>query len=349
VNTLLTVLLALAIPAQNAETTASDDDALMRPTKHGIRMTPELSRAFSNAWLREETSDLELTEDEHRRLTEGLSKRLVELAHRRSATAQPFFEHLIETMMETGGRLDVERATEFGKRAAPMIPLSREFLQTTADEASRHLPPERLAEFERVVNRLQKRVDAWEKQMARWAEGGMQPGELPMQALESDAGSDEPDKSPAVRQAERRVRWQIRRLGTDDWGFWVTMVKSNMTFTEEQAARADAILARYLEESRAILTPEWQRRLRDNRLRHDLLNTIGQSGGPYGFRLEQEYEELARPIRELERRFHQEVLSLVTPEQRSAFMARVQEAAGAHGLKVEDVDATILMGEPAGS
>ena len=349
-TTLLTVLFALVLPAQTPGSATSDDDAIMRPTRHGIRMTPELSQAFASAWLQEEMRDLDLSEDEHRRLTAGLSERLMELSRRRGAVAQPFFEYLIETMMETGGRLDAERAKEFGRRAAPMVPLGREFLETTVDEARRHLTPERLAQFEQVVDRLQKRVDRWEQQMARWAEGGMQPGEMPLEALDEDVDTDGIPKSPAIRPAEQRVRWEMRRLGTSQWGFWVSLVKTTMEFTDEQAARADAILAKYLEESRRILTPEWQRRVRENRLRHQLLSVLKElADGPYAFRLEREYDELTRPIRELQRRLHQEVLSLATPEQRSAFMARVRETAAAHGLQAEDMDVTILLGEPAGS
>ena len=74
-------------------------DDVMRPTKHGIRLTPALARAVSRAWIGEAFENFTgtmLSEDQKAKLSETMARRMMEMGHKYGKQVGPFLELTIE-------------------------------------------------------------------------------------------------------------------------------------------------------------------------------------------------------------------------------------------------------------
>jgi hypothetical protein len=343
--TLLVLSLVLCVLPAEAPQASADAAELMRPTRYGIRMSPRMARGFASQWLRMQPPGFELTPQERNRLIDGLSGGIQRLAREHHGTLQPFFEYQWESWLMGGSKMAPEQAKQFGPLAQPVAPVMREFLEFARHEGQKRLPAEKATAFDRHIDRCQKAVDRWEQQMARWAQGGMMDREQPFDLLE-DLDVEDASESPRVRQARRQSREWFRTLGPPAWEHWLKAAKALFEFDAEQSARADAILEQYRERARSIMTPEWQQRARENRARRELRGQLWRArAGPYLFELEREYRELMRPMEELDNAFYQEVLALLTSQQRDAVVSELRDRFRQHGLIVEDADAPALLGE----
>lgn len=87
------------------------------------------------------------------------------------------------------------------------------------------------------------------------------------------------------------------------------------------------------------MTPQWRTRVLSNRLKQNLIDTSGEreSLEPWRYRLGTEYRELTEPVNKLADALRTEVVALATPEQRTAAVATVGQAAAKHGATAEEL------------
>jgi len=63
-----------------------------------------------------------------------------------------------------------------------------------------------------------------------------------------------------------------------------------------------------------------------------------ESPAPWLFHLDREYNEMAKPVLDMQKAFRRDVLGLVTREQREAVIAELREFADKHGMTAEEAD-----------
>lgn len=348
-------------PTEQAET--------MTPTKLGLRMTPRIARGMARNWIAEMTGHkmwfqgegkkIELSDEERSRLADAATRRIMRMSHEHAEQGQQFLETLIEAMVLGEGEVQPEHAAEFARRAKPLIPLSREFIEGFNDDCREVLGPEKMAELQEKIDLEKQKIDRFEERMKKWqagevAEGGENPFEDLEEPQETNAsgadGEEETEEEKQARenrearaQAERSARWQIREVGPARWARTLRMIQHFYKLEPEQVAEAEAILEKYRAQAEPIMTTAWEDKLFRNRVKHSLLWRLDElRDGPWEYHLRVEHEELTRPLQELGDAFESEVLALVTDEQRLAALERVRERAAKHGLTMTEADVRML-------
>jgi hypothetical protein len=141
------------------------------------------------------------------------------------------------------------------------------------------------------------------------------------------------------------VDWELRRVTSWDWSRFLAGTASLFKFDEAQRAKGEAILAEYRKKADAIQTPEWKARVRRNGTLVSLRWQVGEvPKAPWVYRMQQQYDEDLRPLKELGAAFYKEVLALVAPQQRADVLNDVREVLKKHGLEVKDLDMALLQG-----
>ena len=144
---------AAATPAGGAEGDAPRDQEVMRPTELGLRMTPRVARGLARNWVcelagmkmfgsGEDEKKIDLTDEQRSRMADAAARRLMQMAHENGKAGQQFLEGLFESMLLSGDdKIRREHATEFAKRAQPMVPLAREFMKGFSEDCRPMLRP----------------------------------------------------------------------------------------------------------------------------------------------------------------------------------------------------------------
>jgi hypothetical protein len=356
---LLITLMAIAATSPLGLAAGTDsaptDEQLMQPTAHGIRLTPEMARAFSAAWLGENLGEhVTLTEDEQVKLSGAAAKRYMNLSRMHEREGAELIEFAIENLLASKGKFTAEMSTEFARRAMPHIPWAREFIEGVRDDAGKLLPPAKAAQVRERLTRPLRALGAFDAMMQRWSQGQFKEGDRPFidsieqadKALGDQKSPQAAPQTPAMRRAQRVAGYQIRQIGPPSWREFLNGARRLFGFDAEQAAKAEKLLADYTAKAEAIMTPAWKSKLRQNRIRNSFQYTIPSDAlGPWLFHLEKEYNELQQPVQDLEADFRQHVLGLATDQQRASVLTKVQEAAAGLGL-TERIDAAAL-GLPA--
>ncbi len=326
---------------------------LMTPTRHGLRMTPDLARIFSRRWLQEDLGkDVSLNERQEDELSRRVADRLTDMAANHGEQASDLIEFSIESMLEMRGRaFTPEMSQQFAERTEGLLPVVRNFMQDFARDARPLLSDK---QWEQLKERLRgdfRRVDRLEEVMKRWADGDVKEGEDIFRTLaeidEEEGGSGAQGRSPrgrpALRRAHRRAEDDLRRLSPTNWAAYVQETSRFFEFTAEQTAEAGRILAEYRGRAEALMTASWRERCRENRMKYHLRWSLGREPlAPWIYHLEREYQELIAPVSELDHRFRDEVLALATDEQRAAGVQTLRERSEAHGMDLDDLDMQML-------
>ena len=338
----------ITVPLPAAELDAAEDEALMKPTRAGLRLTPALARGLAKYYVRDEVdSVISLQPGQKSRLSEAIARRMMRLAHENGPTIQAAGEHGLGLILEADNRFNPETGQAFAKHARPMLPVVREFLAGVADEAHSILTPEQFDQIQAKLNRESKELDRFDNKMKRWADGGAKKREN-LDDFEPEDGP-KPEREPddpshgRLQQAERWARWRLKRFGPPEWKRYVVGAKYFFKFDDEQSAEADQLLESATAEARAIMTPEWKNRWIRNRILdgfHHHLDNVPTA--PWRFHLNRERDKLTEPIEELGRKLREEVFALVASEQREAAMARLRTMAERHGMIVEESDTRVL-------
>ena len=183
--------------------------------------------------------------------------------------------------------------------------------------------------------------------MDRWVEGKMEKGEQPFDNLEQEDNPEEdqrePPKSKEMRKAEGTAAWEVRRLGPDEWKQFLNRARNFLNLDEEQYAKGQKLLKEYRDRAESLMTDEWKEQIRKNRIKHHFRRELkDQSIAPWIYHLDREYNELAKPVKELGSTFRREVMALATDQQRQDALAELQEFADKHGMTPDEMDSQTL-------
>ncbi len=325
-------------------------EEVMHPTDYGLRLTPELARALSHSIVANITHDNPVSPEQRSRLIEALGKRILQTARENEQQAQAAIEYTFETGMASEikhEKLTAESAREFSERLKPLVPALRELEEGVSNDFESILTPEQFKEFHSKLDKSKKDLDEFEARMDRWSKGeyneGEQPFSSPADNAQQGGSQDKKITSPEMQGAEQRADNILRNLAPSTWEYFVNSTCEYFKLDEKQAARARKILADYKAKADAIMTPEWKRKIRENRLKQFFRYQLpsGVVFAPWNWRLEYDFNEAVKPLNELGRAFRKEVLAIATPEQRDTALTEIRKKAMEQGLTAEDVD-TVL-------
>ncbi|MBN1490053.1 MAG: hypothetical protein JXA69_09060 [Phycisphaerae bacterium] len=323
----------------------------MRPTRQGLRLTPTLARAIGQIYTAEEIANItEVSEEQAAQMAEGIGRRWRKIVSDGGIELRDACEGCLAMLIESDGQFGPETSRVFAERVQPIVPAMRDFLDGLREDGRRVLTSDQYAELERKLRRDDHDLTRFENKMKRWADGGFKEGEAPrLDHFEPEDGppldaEQEVNHSRRLeRQARRVAEYQVNRIGPDEWARFLARAKSVFEFDDEQAAKADAILAEYREKAEVIMTSDWRACMLANRMRRRAYNFIhDQPVEPLRWRLDKEYQDASRPIDELGRAFRAAVLALATEPQRRSLLAKIEETATRHGWTLERGDAELL-------
>lgn len=353
----LIAMACMVSPLRAAEDEVAGGEQEMRPTRLGLQMTPRIARGFARHWLVEVfDSDSGLADEQRSRIADAAARRIMDANRQHGQAGQAFFENLCESMLLYHGRYTPELAAELAKHADPMIPVFRQLFQDVADDARPMLDPGQLEHLQAEIEKQTRMLDQFEAKMKRWAKGEMEDGEDiedlfdDLEPPETDDTTDEGEtdeetkqRREALKRAKRSAGWEMRRFGPKEWARFLFGAQYFFQFDEEQIAKGKALLDDYRGRAKEIMTEEWKRRVRRNRIQYHLRWRIRElANGPWMYHLEREYERDAAQIREMGHEFRKEVLALATDEQREAALAKIREQVERHGMTLEPMDEAIL-------
>jgi hypothetical protein len=325
-------------------------DDVMRPTKHGIRLTPALARAVSRAWIGEMVeNDMGgmLSEDQKAKLSETMARRMMEMGHKYGKQVGPFLELTIEQIGPGGFEVKPDKVKEFGRQAKETVPVWREFFGHMAEDFGPYLDERQKASLKEKQELIEKGIDRFEKRMDRWSNGDRKEKEEPFDDLDNleeekaKEGSEDgkSKKAPEMKSAERRAAWAMRRIDPMSWREFLSNVRNTFKLTDEQYAQGQAVLEKYTAKAREIMTPEWREKVRRNQIMQNMQDAWRkESPAPWLYHLTREYNELVKPLTEMEKAFRIEVLNLVTRDQREAVIRDLREFAAKHGMTDAEMD-----------
>ncbi len=325
-------------------------DDVMRPTKHGIRLTPGLARAVAKAWIGEMVENdigAMLSEDQKTRLSETMARRMMETGHKHGKQVGPFLELTLEHIGR--GKIDVkpEAVKEFGRRAKETVPAWRDFFGHMSEDFGPYLDEQQKASLKEKQDLILKGIDRFEQRMDRWSNGERKENEEPFDDLnnleEESAKEGSQDgagkKPPEMKAAERRAAWAMRRIDPVSWREFLNSVRDTFKLTEEQYAQGQELLGKYTAQAREVMTPGWREKVRKNQIMQNMRDTLRkESPAPWLYHLTREYNELVKPVSDLEKAFRTEVLNLVTRDQREAVIRDLRELAAKHGMTADEAD-----------
>lgn len=324
---------------------------IMRPTEQGLRMTPALARALSRSFVWQLSENSPLTDEQRSQLDESLARRLMETARTHQELAQQAAEYCLETIMakEMDRRpLTPETAREFAQRVRPMLPIVKEFVRGVAEDFGPVVDARQNQAIGEMLNEAIGELDKIEDRMVRWSNGEYKNGEDPFDNYAPNtqpaSGATAPPANAEMQQAEERMKWTMLALEPNTWERFIVTTGGFFKFDTDQNARARDILARYRARAGEVMTPEWERRLRENRLKSSFRDALSrtQPVAPWFFHLQHEFDLAVKPLSELGRAFRREVLALVTPEQQETALAGIRSRSVDHGLPEADSSDMLL-------
>ena len=335
-----------ADPSPNGgEDTSPPGEEVMRPTRRGLRLTPGLARAMAGAWAQERVwQGIDLTEEQERKVIEAAARRMLEIGHRNNGSGAAALEYLIEAMIATNGRFNAQISRELPDRIQPLVKSMRDFNDHIVEDVRPVLNEQQMEQFKARIEIEKRKVDRFERRLQNWREGRYQEGENPFDEFSVEEQiPGEPKLDPRLRDARRQAQWQMRQIGSWEWDRFLAGAAILFKFDAAQTAAGEALLAEYRKKADVIQTPEWKARVQKNRMLSHLQWQLGDVAvGPWRYRLDKEYAELTRPLKELTDQFYSGVLAIATPQQRAEAIDEVRRVATQHGLVVEEMDIGML-------
>lgn len=318
-----------------------------KPTALGIRFTPAMARAISLQVTRGMEPRYELEDDQVGEIRTIFQKHLMKLAHENAESGRDLIEMMLETMIENDGRFPRETAIRFAKKMKPLIPALNEFFAQTAAEIGRTMTIKQRLKLTKDMAGMTAGMVVFENRMKRWEEGKVgnnanpffdPADEDPAQAQpEPEDPNEHPDHRRARREVERSWEWEVNR--SRGWKRYVDQAIEYYGLDEAQSAAARAILKDCQERAKAIRTPDWRSRLKENRIAKRLSWRLGSKygQGPWMYQLDQEYEKLMKPLKDLGEELKRRIERLPTTSQRQAARDAARKVFGERGVKLEPV------------
>ncbi len=349
---------------QERMATPPPGEEIMRPTSRGVRLTPRMARGLAAGFLREEVENeagVDLPPELHERLSDRLAERMMEISAARSRDVGPFIELIYESMIGGRGKVPAATRREFARRARAALPAMRDFYDAVAGEVEPHVDAASQQALREVLDRAQRMMDRFDERMQQWSRQDAQAAGdeaededgNPFEGLqdEDQPSGGVPAASRELRQVRRQARWEISRLGPEEWSTFLAQAAELLGFDSQQRARGESILREHRGRAREIMTPQWRREVEDLAVRRRLLDSLEDKNlAPYRFHLDRRWQETTGPLKETGEAFRRDVLALATAEQRARLMADIGEKAGRHGMSAAELAAAsaILFGPSTG-
>ena len=342
-------------PGPPTEALPLPPEDVMRPTRHGFRLTPGTVKLGTRVWLQDGPfSDVGFDERQQADLSQKFSRRVMEAANRYGEPVRDFLESYIESSLGDGKNMAADAKQRFGQQGADLVPAMRDLIKDFARDTRPLLTDKQWETFKNDLRREFQNLDRMEKKLKRWSAGGARENESPdvledmdEEQTNPDANSANPNAPPratgALRDARRQADSDMRRMGYVGWKEFLMSAKAFFKFDDAQMARGEQLLAEYGRRAETIMTPQWRQKVRENRIKNNLRRSLNLEGlQPWVFHLESETKELMAPLKELENEFCDQVIALARPEQRDAAVAGLREGAAQHGLQFTELDTEIL-------
>jgi hypothetical protein len=340
------------VPAMLTEPVPPPPEDVMRPTRRGFRFTPGILQLGTRAWLREGPfADVDFDERQQAALSEKFSHRLMELSDREGEKVRELVETWLESVLTGSNKLTAEMKQRLGQQASDFVPAMRELVKDFARDARPLLTDGQWELFKEDLRQQFQNLERFEKKVQRWADGGAREDEtlddLDLEGEVTPEGAVQPGKggrpTRALLNARRQADSDVQKLMPGSWREFLLSAKAFFLLDDKQMAQGERLLADYRRRAEPIVTPQWRGQVRENRVKYNLRGSLNREGlGPWIFHLDNAYNELIAPLKELEKEFRDQVIALATPAQRDAAVAKLRQRAAEHGLQFGDLDAELL-------
>jgi hypothetical protein len=314
----------------------------MKATDIGVRFTPRMAQAVGSLFAREMKGQYELSDEQVNDVRQIISTRLMKTVSDNAVTGRDMIEMMMETVMENDGRFPKESAQQFATLAKPLIPAIHDLFRNTAGEIGKKMTVKQRLKFTADMAAATAGLAVFENRMKRWEEGKVGDGANPFwdpadnDPSKAEAANEDPNEKAEHRRARQRAERQMNwRLNCEEqWAGYIKKAAEFYDFDEAQNTSAKAILTDMTERAKAIMTPQWQESVRQNRIAQSLTwETPGSfSQGPWMFRLESQYEQLTKPLDDLTSELKRRIEGLPTSAQRAKAQEKIRQALTEKGL-----------------
>lgn len=348
---LIPALLLLTAPAARAEgeadeAAASDarpsDSAIQLPDV-GIRMTPGILNAMSNRFAAMMKNNLDLDEQQTTDIENIIKTHLGKLVNENAVVGRDAIEMMMESMIRNDGRFPKEDAVRFAKSVKPLLPAVRQYFTDTSGEIGKKLNFKQRLEFGTQMGAVMAGLGVFEQRMERWGDGQVGDNANPFwdpserDPARAEATVEDPNEHPEHRRARQEVeRWTDWELRIDDgWDDYLRRATAFYEFDDAQKSSAEYILKQMKDRASAIKTPEWNEKLKQNRIAKRLARRAGNDmgEGPIAFALDREYNKMRQPLLDLDAEFKKRIDELPTSKQRQAAQQRVRKFLSDRGME----------------
>ncbi len=324
-------------------TPSSDTDKYMRPTKLGIRLTPQMAGAMSGKFVEQMITRYDLDERQAEDIRAIISRQIMRFAHENEKTNQELIEYMMATMIEYDGRFPQDAAQKFATMAKPIIPALKDMFTQSGAEIGKKMTVGQRLKFTGDMAGAAAGVTIFESRMKRWEEGKIGDNANPFwdpadkDPSRAEPKPENPDEHPQHRRARMEVeRWTDWELRLDDqWAEYLNRAAEYYSFDESQRTAADGVLKQCKERVAAIKTSEWESEVKRNRIARRLTRMSGGDfrEGPVIFALDREYNKLRQPLVELDEEFKRRIDELPDSRQRAVAQQAARKMLADRGMK----------------
>lgn len=323
-------LVVLARPASPSEPV---ETPLESPSEYGFRLTPGVARGMAYEFT---TSLLVgrygLDRDKSEQATELVARRLLETAHKLDGPLQLLVERCLEEQLEAltqepwGGpgsalnHIPPAFRAEFAERLAPMMPAVRELAVNVTRDVRPMLPAAQQLKMAGDMIAFHAAFDAFDHVVQKWSRGESVDDDDPLRAVRRKVMRATHGESEELANCRGLAQRIVDLGGSAKWEAYVSDAKAFYQLDEAQSATADSVLREVLKRARAAAANEnWRAKLYCNRLWYLVLFQDSED------RLElvrilvqDEYDDLMKPISELEDELKARIDRIPTQAQRAA-------------------------------
>jgi hypothetical protein len=338
--------------AQTAGSGAEVNDPMASPTEYGIRLTPGMARAMSRWTIREVfVKRYELDESRVDEATELMARRIMQFAHEHEAAGRELIEFAITEALEHKTRsrdegmegMPLGLARGIGTRLLPVMPSIRDATDGVMQDIRPMLSLKQQIRFTGEVTAVNVALDAFDKNMQRWAAGDVDPFGDPFKSGDAKFKKDADGQTQTLKRIRGGAEADSRREPGGDWDRYVEQAKQYYQLDESQAAAADSLLRDYKQRAKIAVAPEDEHRAKvyQNSLWCQFATELPGRwwGNPLNILLYERSGKLDAPVEALGEELRGRIDEIPTRAQREAAESRVWATFAEKGLKVDEFGA----------
>lgn len=327
---------------------------VMRPTEHGLLMPQKMIELIAKQAAGGIGKELKLRPDQTTKFQDLIVNNTIELQSRHGNELATAIEHFIEFSIKTDGQINSDSARELSEKLKPALPAVTDSMDSFMRGARPLLDDSQFKEFNGMMEEGRGKVKQLEQRLDSWSKGEATKGNLFQQLFADEEATNksktkekeatsQPAKSETMQKAESRYDRAMNEIGPQAWEMFLYSCHSVFGFNQEQLMKGQEILKKYRKKAKEIRTLEWIQRVRDNRVKTHAKKLVeDESIEPWIYHLDREYEELVKPIKDLGRAYHREIVGMATDEQRAKVLAQLQKFGTEHGMSADEMSAQYL-------